>query len=38
MNYEEWERSVPQEITDDSLWKMEAYRLGLFISDWDGLM
>jgi len=33
MNYEEWERSVPQEITGDSLWKMEAYRLGLFIAD-----
>ena len=25
MNYEEWERSVPREITSDSLWKMEAY-------------
>jgi hypothetical protein len=33
MNYEEWERSVPQEITGDSLWKMEAYRLGLFVAD-----
>ena len=33
MNYEEWERSVPQEITGDSLWKMEAYRLALFIAD-----
>jgi four helix bundle protein len=33
MNYDEWERSVPQEITGDSLWKMEAYRLGLFAGD-----
>ena len=33
MNYEEWERSVPREITGDSLWKMEAFRLGLFIAD-----
>jgi four helix bundle protein len=33
MNYGEWERSVPGEITNDSLWKMEAYRLGLFIAD-----
>jgi four helix bundle protein len=33
MNYEEWETSVPGEIRDDSLWKMEAYRLGLFIAD-----
>ena len=33
MNHEEWKRSVPKEITGDSLWKMEAYRLGLFIAD-----
>jgi len=33
VNYKEWERSVPREITSDSLWKMEAYRLGLFIGD-----
>ena len=33
MNYEEWERSVPREIAGDSLWKMEAYRLGLFMAD-----
>jgi four helix bundle protein len=33
VNYEEWERSVPREITEDSLWRMEAYRLGLFIAD-----
>ena len=33
MNYEEWEKSVPDELTNDSLWKMEAYRLGLFIAD-----
>ena len=33
MNYAEWERSVPEEFTQDSLWKMEAYRLGLFVAD-----
>jgi four helix bundle protein len=33
MNYQEWEKTVPVEITNDSLWKMEAYRLGLFLSD-----
>jgi len=33
MNYEEWERTVRGEITGDSLWKMEAYRLGLFASE-----
>ncbi len=33
MNYTEWEQTVPQEITSDSLWKMTAYRLALFLSD-----
>jgi four helix bundle protein len=33
MNYEEWETSVPGAIRNDSLWKMEAYRLGLFVAD-----
>jgi four helix bundle protein len=32
MNYEEWMQSVPEEIKGDSLWKMEAYRLGLFVA------
>ena len=33
MTYEEWEASVFPEIKNDSLWKAEAYRLGLFASD-----
>jgi len=33
VEYEEWATSVPKEITGDSLWKMEAYRLGLFAAD-----
>jgi len=33
MHYEEWVRSVPEEIAGDSLWKMEAYRLGVFVAD-----
>jgi four helix bundle protein len=33
MNYEEWTKVIPEEITGDSLWKMEAYRLALFIAD-----
>lgn len=33
MNYEEWTTSVPAEITSDTLWKMEAYRLALFAGD-----
>ena len=33
MNYQEWEDNVPETITGDSLWKMEAYRLALFVAD-----
>jgi four helix bundle protein len=33
MNYKEWEEAVPQAFTKDSLWKMTAYRLALFIGD-----
>lgn len=33
MNFEDWLREVPEEITGDSLWKVEAYRLALFASD-----
>lgn len=32
-SYEGWLLEIPAEITDDSLWKMETYRLGLFIGD-----
>lgn len=37
MEYKEWAATVPAEIRDDSLWKVEAYRLGLFLVDltWD---
>ena len=30
---EEWELNVPEQIRQDPLWKMEAYRIGLFLSD-----
>ena len=33
MNYEGWLRSLPEEIVADSLWKVEAYRLSLFVAD-----
>lgn len=33
MNYQDWINSVPMDITGDSLWKMEAYRLALFLAD-----
>ena len=32
-SYEEWEQTVPDELTQDLLWKVEAYRLALFASD-----
>ena len=32
-SFEAWEQTVLTEIRDDSLWKMEAYRLALFASD-----
>ncbi|NOZ29501.1 MAG: four helix bundle protein [Chloroflexi bacterium] len=33
MNYEEWLETVPEIITTDVLWKMQVYRLALFLSD-----
>ena len=39
MDFEEWEKSVPQTLTRDSLWKMKAYRLALYLSDlsWEDM-
>jgi len=33
MNYQEWHKTVPDNLTQDPLWKLEVYRLGLFVSD-----
>jgi len=33
MNNEEWVKTVPEDIRLDSLWKMEAYRMALFLAD-----
>lgn len=33
MDFTRWEESVPEEIRGDSLWRVEAYRLGLFCAD-----
>jgi four helix bundle protein len=33
MNLESWLKSVPSSMTGDPLWKVEAYRLALFVSD-----
>ena len=36
MTFEEWALAVPPEIKGDTVWKVEAYRLGLFLSDLAG--
>jgi four helix bundle protein len=33
MTYKEWLASVPSELTNDSLWTMEVYRLAVFLGD-----
>ena len=33
MTYDEWESQVPAELRADTVWKVEAYRLALFLSD-----
>jgi hypothetical protein len=33
MTYVEWEKGVPDEFRSDPLWKMDAYRLALFLHD-----
>ncbi|MBO6586214.1 MAG: four helix bundle protein [Gracilimonas sp.] len=33
MRFKEWEQEVPKEIRNDIVWRIEAYRLGLFLSD-----
>jgi four helix bundle protein len=33
VNYQEWEPTVSEAIKADSLWKVNAYRLALFLSD-----
>jgi len=33
MTYADWERTVPPEITGDTVWRVEAYRLALFAAD-----
>jgi len=30
VNYAEWEKKLPVDVTGDTLWKIEAYRLALF--------
>lgn len=40
MNYQEWMTTVLPEITQDPLWNLEVYRLGLFVADigWEDIV
>ena len=40
MNYQEWFTTLPVEITQDPLWKLEVYRLGLFVAEigWEDVV
>jgi len=40
MNYQEWLTTVPAEITQDPLWNLDVYRLGLFVADigWEDVV
>jgi four helix bundle protein len=40
MNYSEWLGTVPSEITNDPIWKLEVYRLALFVGDigWNDVL
>lgn len=33
MTYDQWESAVPAQVREDTLWRVKAYRLGLFLSD-----
>jgi four helix bundle protein len=39
MDMREWEETVPRGMREDSVWKVEAYRLGLFLGDiaWEDI-
>lgn len=39
MEYEEWEKTIPASMKVDSVWKVTAYRLALFLSDlcWEDI-
>jgi hypothetical protein len=40
MNYAEWLATVPSEITNDPIWKLEVYRPALFAGDigWEDVL
>jgi len=40
MNYAEWLETIPSEIKNDPIWKLEVYRLALFADDigWNDIL
>ena len=40
MNYSEWLSTVPSELTNDPIWKLEVYRLALFADNigWNDVL
>ena len=40
MKHAEWLETVPSEITNDPIWKLEVYRLALFVDDigWEDVL
>ena len=39
MEYKDWMETVPHEITNDPLWKLEVYRLSLYLAElgWEDI-
>ena len=39
MKYEDWMETLPQEITGDPIWRLEVYRLALYLADlgWEDI-
>jgi len=40
MNYQEWLTTVPIDLTQDPLWNLDVYRLGLFVAEigWEDVV
>ncbi|MDZ7695119.1 MAG: four helix bundle protein [Balneolaceae bacterium] len=33
MKYQDWLKTIPKDITDDSVWNLKVYRAALYLSD-----
>lgn len=40
IKFKDWQKTVPSEIKEDSLWKMKVYQLSLFLADmsWNDIL